>query len=194
MDVPDAQTGRPFEDTIDGYFPLRVSLMQMMDRQRFARAWIRLRHAPILMVPGLAWDAPVPLNIGAGHAGLIDDLTLWIDKLTQDVAGWGCWRWLAPEAPAGPMDPMTRLAEPAFIDGVGLTASDRCAPLADITLGDDPRDVATGSRLWGPLPDPGSGITARISSPHFMALIDETTDLCALPPGRYLSAPRQIGR
>ena len=69
---------RIFEDTIDGYFPLRVSLAQMMDRNGFDAALVSLTQAPVAAFPGLPEDAPVPLTIRAGRAGLIDWLTLWL--------------------------------------------------------------------------------------------------------------------
>ena len=107
-----------FEDTIDGYFPLRISLSQMMERLGTALAYVQIEHAPILEVPGLAPDAPVPLNIRSGRAGLIDTLDLKVEQTENgtQISGLGQWRWLDGQENAV-LDPMTRLAEPAFLHG-----------------------------------------------------------------------------
>ena len=109
----------PFEEVIDGYFPLQVSLAQMLERLGVARAYVEITHAPIMQIPGLAYDAPVPLNIRAGRAGMIDRLRLRVAQSEAGVAlsGKGRWRWLDGRATGTTFDPMTRLAEPAFLRG-----------------------------------------------------------------------------
>lgn len=117
---------RVFDDTIDGYFPLQNSLAQMMDRQGFAAARVQIRFAPIIDVPGLAHGAPVPLNIRSGRAGMIEKMDLVVTHSGGQVSGHAQWRWFGKENehPEGKLDPMTRLAEPAFIHGIGLDRGD----------------------------------------------------------------------
>ena len=111
-----------FEDTIDGYFPLRISLSQMMARLGTSLAYVEIEHAPMIDVPGLAHDAPVPLNIRSGRAGLIDALYLKVEQNDGDtgLSGLGQWRWRDGQKSAI-LDPMTRLAEPVFLRGCSLT-------------------------------------------------------------------------
>jgi len=111
----------PFEDTIDGYFPLQISLGQMMQRHGFVQAFVSLRHQPMMEIPGLAATDPVPLNISAGRAGMIEELRLFVRVLPDDIwiGGEGAWVWFAG-ADTAVFDPMTRLAEPAIVSGVGF--------------------------------------------------------------------------
>ena len=111
--------GTVFEDTIDGYFPMHLSLRQMLDRQGFAAALVILRHAPIMHLPGLREDAPVPLRLPDGKAGMIHRMMMLAtrDEMGASLQSVGRWRWLRAEAPLG-LD--TRLAEPAFLRGVGF--------------------------------------------------------------------------
>lgn len=118
----DEISGCFFEDIIDGYFPLKVSLAQMMRRNSFEMALLTLNHAPIIDVPDLPPEAPVPLNIRAGRAGMIDQMTLWTWWSAGDLqmAGNAQWRFWTGEPGSACFDPMTRLAEPAFLRGLGI--------------------------------------------------------------------------
>lgn len=109
--------GKPFDDTIDGYFPLHISLIQMLERKQFAAALVVLEYAPIIYIPDLPALAPVPMNIKAGSAGLIRKMTLCVTP--NSICGIGHWRWLN-EPPKGQLDqlnPLIRLAEPCFVQG-----------------------------------------------------------------------------
>jgi hypothetical protein len=113
--------GEAFDDIIDGYFPLQVSLTQMLARKGFYAAHVTLSHAPIMDIPDLPPNAPVPLNIRSGRAGLIIYMSL--DVTLDGLSGSGRWRWLGESNPPGPeFDPLTRLAEPAFLIGTGYRA------------------------------------------------------------------------
>ncbi|MEM7061224.1 MAG: hypothetical protein AAF557_26910, partial [Pseudomonadota bacterium] len=113
--------GQPFEDTIDGYFPLQVSLAQMLERNGLSAAVVTISFAPIMHIPGLPPGDPVPLNIRSGYAGLIDDLSLCVTP--EKMSGFGMWRWLTPGLDRGTrFDPTTRLAEPAYLSGIGFKA------------------------------------------------------------------------
>ena len=135
----------PFDDIIDGYFPLAVSLAQMLERRGIASAYVELTHAPIMQIPGLPHDAPVPLNIQAGRAGVIDRLYLRVDA--GAVSGGGIWRWLDGSLHGDKLDPMTRLAEPAFLRGFCSAPSDKAAyPIAKLITGAAPEGIP----FWGP--------------------------------------------
>lgn len=112
-----------FEDIIDGYFPLQESLRQMLVRNGFASACITLTHVPIMDIPGLAAEAPVPLRLAQGTAGIADrlDIIVTLDGSAPKVSGTGKWRWYADSrAQEKLLSPLTRLAEPAIIQGIGL--------------------------------------------------------------------------
>lgn len=118
---------RRFEDIIDGYFPLQESLRQMLYRNGFASACVRLTYAPIMDIPGLAPDAPVPLRLTQGISGLADrlDIIVTLDGPEARLTGTGNWRWYAIEnTRSNLLPPLTRLAEPAIVQGVGLVAGD----------------------------------------------------------------------
>lgn len=114
-----------FEDIIDGYFPLCESLRQMLVRRGLAAACVTIQHAPIMNIPNLAPDAPVPLQLGKGTAGLIGrlDITVVLNGAEPQLTGQGIWRWYVSDTtPAKTLSPLTRLAEPAIINGIGFTA------------------------------------------------------------------------
>ena len=113
----------PFEDIIDGYFPLQESLRQMMVRKGFALASVTIFHAPIMNIPGLAPDAPVPLRLVHGTAGIADrlDMIIALDGRELRLVGYGKWRWHCDAAATeNVLSPRTRLAEPAIVQGMGI--------------------------------------------------------------------------
>ena len=167
--------GRFLDEILDGYFPLTLSVRQMMDRQDLSAAWLTLTHAPIMYLPGLAPDEPVPLRLPAGRAGLLRRLDLLACRTGAGVTlrGQGSWRWYgAGDDAALPAD--LRLAEPAYVQGIGLArgradagafgrvARDAQAAFAVATL---TRPVHAGAllgalgwgrgRLWATGPDAG---------------------------------------
>ncbi len=114
-----------FEDIIDGYFPLQESLRQMLCRNGFASACVTLTHVPIMDIPNLAPEAPVPLRLIQGVSGIADrlDIIVTLDGIELQLCGAGKWRWYSKERePAKLLSPLTRLAEPAIVQGVGLIA------------------------------------------------------------------------
>lgn len=108
---------RDSEDILDGYFPLRISVADMMARSGLRHAALELSFAPIIEVPGLAPDAPVPLSIQSGRAGLIlhAALVVTIGPTEAQIGGRARWRWLDGLPGAATLDPMIRLAEPALV-------------------------------------------------------------------------------
>lgn len=105
------------EDILDGYFPLRVSVSDLMHRRGLQHAALSMSFAPILEVAGLPHDAPVPLNIRSGRAGMIlrAELRVSVGQQGADMAGTARWYWLDGTPPQAVLDPMTRLAEPALV-------------------------------------------------------------------------------
>ena len=121
--------GELFEETIDGYFPLHVSLNHMLERTGYASAVVTLQYAPIMHIPGLTHNAPVPLNIKTGLAGMIEKMSFCVTRNT--LCGSGNWQWLQDENSSSTketvtLDSMTRLAEPCYLTGCGF-ASGTCS-------------------------------------------------------------------
>ena len=113
--------GELFEDFIDGYFPLNVSLGHMLDRHGFASAWILMRVAPMMDIPDLAETEPVPLHLDPAHGGQIDWLsaTIRLSGQTASLSGQARWNWNDPLKTKKDKIPTTlRLGEPAFLRGV----------------------------------------------------------------------------
>lgn len=111
-----------FEDTIDGYFPLGVSCADLLRRRGLVSAWLSLAYAPIMYVPGLPPEAPVPLNTSAGRVGLVDQMLAraTLSESGAELGGSAKWRWLGAGRTPPAFSPMTRLAEPAFLRGIAL--------------------------------------------------------------------------
>ncbi|PSL17100.1 hypothetical protein [Shimia abyssi] len=111
-----------FEEAIDGYFPLRVSLGHLLARHGFCSAWVVIRVAPIMDVPGLAREAPVPLKLDTAWGGQADWLAVCI--AAGGMSGRGIWRWTDPSRRAATLPEDIRLAEPAFVRGIGFFEGD----------------------------------------------------------------------
>jgi|GEM_PF-4814639 len=121
-----AHEGRAFEDILDGYFPLRESIRQMMDRQGFSRVWVTLQHAPIMNLKHLAPTDPVPLTLPKVYAGMIDFMSLTATQAdaTPALSGVGEWFWVDPSDRTALFPTSVRLGEPAFVRGIGIHADD----------------------------------------------------------------------
>ena len=120
--------GHVFKDTIDGYFPLQESLKQMMKRRGFSSAIIALRFAPAMEIPDLAPHDPVPLYVTDGFGCMINQMTLVVRYVDDEVEieGLGDWQWLdGPLVDEPGFSPRHRLAEPAFIRGIGYHLPER---------------------------------------------------------------------
>ncbi|MEP3635727.1 MAG: hypothetical protein ABJN14_00515 [Paracoccaceae bacterium] len=114
---------RVFEDTLDGYIPLELSIQYMLDRHGFQAAWIVLMHAPVMDIPGLAATAPVPLTLDTSCSGLIDSMDMIATRQNDGIqmSGVGAWRWNAAERAHETEFAQThRLGEPVFIRGIGF--------------------------------------------------------------------------
>lgn len=118
--------GREFEDTIDGYFPLVVSVRQLLERHSFASAFISLSHAPFMHLEGLGSEAPVPLRLNPDtKMGQIEGMLLLAtcSKDRLSLCGVGKWSWITNGVVEDRVFSSSyRLAEPAYVCGLGLTA------------------------------------------------------------------------
>ncbi len=123
MAEDDCFFGLFFEDIVDGYFPLKESLRQLLIRQGFNFALISFIFAPILKNNQLKKHSPVPLHITRKNSGIICYFTALAKLDGADVftTGVADWFW-ENEHPSKACNFFTtdRLAEPAFVRGIGL--------------------------------------------------------------------------
>ena len=136
--------GHVFEDTIDGYFPLQESIRQMMERQGLATAIVCLNYAPAMEIPDLAPSDPVPLYVTDGFGCMINHMTLVVRYIggKVEIEGVGDWKWLdGPLVDTRDFSPLHRLAEPAFIKGVGFRANDTSSPNFAVVSRNGNKDV-----------------------------------------------------
>lgn len=145
--------GHVFKDTIDGYFPLQESLKQMMKRRGFSSAIIALRFAPAMEIPDLAPHDPVPLYVTDGFGCMINQMTLVVRHAGGEVAieGVGDWKWFdGPLVEAPSFSSQHRLAEPAFIKGIGFKANEGgCLANFAVLSGNDDITGEGGLNLLG---------------------------------------------
>ncbi|WP_370208442.1 hypothetical protein [Pararhodobacter marinus] len=134
--------GRFFEDIIDGYFPLRESLRQGLQRHGFSAALVVISHAPILHLPGDDGQGPVPMRLQAARAGVLRSFLGLAVIAGNDMRLVGAGDWVWPGAALG-ITPDTRLAEPAFLRGIGLLRG----PEDGGAFGPVLRDESSGLRL-----------------------------------------------
>lgn len=161
--------GRLFEDLVDGYFPLGESLRQTLARNGLEAALVLITQAPVLHLPQSA--GPVPLRLPRGASGLIRRFWgyAWQKGAEVQLIGAGDWHW--DDGSTHALNAATRLAEPAFLRGIGQiagkrpaqgrfwgfrTAPDGIRPLAqfgraNLCFGTD--RAATGPGLWLDLSD-----------------------------------------
>ena len=130
---------RFFDDILDGYVPIGVSLRQCLDRNGIDAAFVVITQAPVLHLPGRSPDAPVPLRLGDEVSGLIRRLAVMTTR--SHTWGLGEWRW--QDGAARGLGTDDRLAEPAFVRGV----AGKCD-------GEAPCLTAAG-RDWGLTAPPG---------------------------------------
>lgn len=153
----------PFDDIIDGYFPLQVSLAQMMARLGADYALVELSYAPIMRIPGLAHDAPVPLNIREGTAGSIKRMLIEVDLRNPPLRlrGHGAWSWNDTKHAEDVLDPMTRLAEPAYLTGLRHPAPPQQSQPLCLTGTDNTGQAILDHFAWPHAPRPIDPLFAR---------------------------------
>ncbi|WP_068298329.1 hypothetical protein [Pararhodobacter sp. CCB-MM2] len=142
-DLPVA--GRFFEDIIDGYFPLGESLRQMLHRQGFGAALVVITHAPLLHFAGDDGAGPVPMRLQRAAAGLLRGFFGLAVREGEGLRLTGVADWQWPENDLG-FSTVTRLAEPAFLRGIGLEEG----PLDAGAFGKVVPDETSGLAIAGP--------------------------------------------
>ena len=105
-----------FNDVIDGYFPLQISLSHLLVRLNTTLAYLEIRYAPIMDIPGLAHSDPVPLNVKVGRVGMIEKLHVRYES-SGNFSSNGSWHWLDAQEANNSFDNVIRLAEPAYVRG-----------------------------------------------------------------------------
>ena len=182
-----ALAGCAFEDILDGYFPLGESLRQLMERRRFISVWVTILHAPVMNISGLPLTAPAPLFLPRIYSGMIDHMVLSAETSAEGIAmtGRGEWFWTDGRAETGTFPPLTRLGEPAFIRGIGISdvnaansdnTRQTCVGMARVDRAADPPDLSVGDmarqfgwhdgRAWC-LAKAGAGIRLDDTEPAF---------------------------
>ncbi|WP_213218095.1 hypothetical protein [Roseibium polysiphoniae] len=176
--------GRPFEDILDGYFPLHESILQLLQRQGFSAMWITLLHAPFMKIEGLPEDAPVPLHLRKIYSGMIDHMLL-LAFSTPDgmgLAGTGDWIFVNSWEGNDLFPDGIRLGEPAFVRGVGL--------IDDCNTFDEENDFAPLAFLQPQAPSP-SGDEVQLSAVHHLGW---QAGKCFALTAAEVGIRRQVGR
>ena len=137
-----------FNDVIDGYFPLQISLSHLLVRLNTTLAYLEIRYAPIMDIPGLAHSDPVPLNVKVGRVGMIEKLHVRYES-SGNFSSNGSWHWLDAQEANNSFDKVIRLAEPAYVEGfyVSNKPVHNSMKVAKSIIADD---VPIGKEVWGP--------------------------------------------
>ena len=137
-----------FNDVIDGYFPLQISLSHLLVRLNTTLAYLEIRYAPIMDIPGLAHSDPVPLNVKVGRAGMIEKLHVRYES-SGNFSSNGSWHWLDAQEANNSFDKVIRLAEPAYVEGfyVSNKPVSNSIKVAKSLIADD---MPIGKEVWGP--------------------------------------------
>jgi hypothetical protein len=137
-----------FNDVIDGYFPLQISLSHLLERLDTSLAYIEITYAPIMDIPGLEHFDPVPLNLKVGRVGIIEKLHVRYES-SGNFSSNGSWHWLDAQEANNCFSKMIRLAEPAYVQG--FYASNKpvsnSMKVAKSLIADD---MPIGKEVWGP--------------------------------------------
>lgn len=137
-----------FDDIIDGYFPLKFSLLQLLDRLNSSLAYVEISHAPIMEIYELEPQDPVPLKINRGRTGIIDKLYVRITR-EGDFLSSGTWRWLEALESEAVFDSMIRLAEPAYVQGF-CSCIGRGSQSSKMAKSVFRNKLPESSAIWGP--------------------------------------------
>ena len=137
-----------FNDVIDGYFPLKISLSHLLVRLNTTLAYLEIRYAPIMDIPCLAHSDPVPINVKVGRVGMIEKLHIRYES-SGNFSSNGSWHWLDAQEANNSFDKVIRLAEPAYVQG--FYASNKpvsnSMKVAKSLIADH---MPIGREVWGP--------------------------------------------
>jgi hypothetical protein len=137
-----------FNDVIDGYFPLQISLSHLLVRLNTSLAYVEIKYAPIMDIPGLELFDPVPLNLKVGRVGMIEKLHVRYAS-SGNFSSSGSWHWLDAQEANNSFDKVIRLAEPAYVEGfyVSNKPVSNSIKVAKSIIADD---MPIGKEVWGP--------------------------------------------
>ena len=137
-----------FNEVIDGYFPLQISLSHLLVRLNTTIAYVEIRYAPIMDIPGLALSDPVPLNVKVGRVGMIEKLHVRYEG-SGNFSSNGLWHWLDAQEANNSFDKVIRLAEPAYVEGFYVSNEPvrNSIKVAKSIIADD---MPSGREVWGP--------------------------------------------
>ena len=137
-----------FNEVIDGYFPLQISLSHLLVRLNTTLAYVEIRYAPIMDIPGLELSDPVPLNVKVGRVGMIEKLHVRYES-SGNFSSNGNWHWLDAQEANNSFDKVVRLAEPAYVEGffVSNKPVSNSMKVAKSIITDE---IPIGKEVWGP--------------------------------------------
>jgi len=137
-----------FNEVIDGYFPLQISLSHLLVRLNTTLAYVEIRYAPIMDIPGLELSDPVPLNVKVGRVGMIEKLHVRYES-SGNFSSNGSWHWLDAQEANNSFDKVIRLAEPAYVQGFYASNEPvrNSIKVAKSIIADD---MPSGREVWGP--------------------------------------------
>jgi hypothetical protein len=137
-----------FNDVIDGYFPLQISLSHLLKRLDTSLAYLEIKYAPIMDIPGLQLFDPVPLNLKVGRVGMIEKLHVRYES-SGNFSSNGSWHWFDAQEANNSFDKVIRLAEPAYVEGffVSNKPVSNSMKVAKSIIADE---MPIGKEVWGP--------------------------------------------
>ena len=137
-----------FNDVIDGYFPLQISLSHLLKRLDTSLAYVEIKYAPIMDIPGLQLFDPVPLNLKVGRVGMIEKLHVRYES-SGNFSSNGSWHWFDAQEANNSFDKVIRLAEPAYVEGFFVSNKPVCNSMkvAKSIIADE---MPIGKEVWGP--------------------------------------------
>ena len=137
-----------FNDVIDGYFPLQISLSHLLKRLDTSLAYVEIKYAPIMDIPGLQLFDPVPLNLKVRRVGMIEKLHVRYES-SGNFSSNGSWHWFDAQEANNSFDKVIRLAEPAYVEGffVSNKPVSNSMKVAKSIIADE---MPIGKEVWGP--------------------------------------------
>lgn len=181
--------GVPFSDTLDGYFPLAVSVQQMMARNGFDSAWFTLGFAPFVDVPHLLDTDAVPFSLRNHLSGMIGSMAL-VGSFTNAgfrLEGTGSWYREEPARSNRTLTGHVRLGEPAIVTGVGVSAKIRDThPRATVALARILENVPSDAVLQ----KAANGLGWKAAQAQFL---DASNDKLLLSPDPSPQALNELG-
>jgi len=137
-----------FNDVIDGYFPLQISLSHLLKRLDTSLAYVEIKYAPIMDIPGLQLFDPVPLNLKVGRVGMIEKLHVRYES-SGNFSSNGSWHWFDAQEANNSFDKVIRLAEPAYVEGF-FVSNKPVSNSMKVAKSISADEMPIGKEVWGP--------------------------------------------